>query len=106
MKVNFKETVEILDLEEKLGIELIVSERSNAFLPRFHASFPRLLLVTGDIWKDAWGDGDTIDEAIKDYAQTISGSRVSIATSWVTRKEQILPRVVHTRKCWPNKGRN
>ena len=89
---------EILELEKELGIELVMNERNHRLgLKKFYVSFPRLESMEGSCLISYSGNGETMDEALKDYAEQLSCRRIVIDAYKSERKEIELPKIVHTR---------
>jgi len=103
MKLNLIETKDILDLEKEIGQELVVNERAISVLRRAHDDLPRYyacfdkaeLLIDGHLI-GSFGNGDTIDDAIKDYCRQISNCLIVFGAYSSERKEMKLPKLVHT----------
>ena len=87
-KQNHKK--ELFDFGEKIGAELVVNERSPIYRKkgtRYYAYFKELHIISGDLIITTFGDGDTINEAIKDYSKRISGQQIR----YVNMKEFTAP---------------
>lgn len=102
MKINYlPSSQEILDFEIEAGVELVVHERETIYLKRFYVSFEgaefkdtptSLFLMAGA------GNGNTIDEALKDYCSMISNKVMIINSAIPELRMQIkVPSLVHTR---------
>ncbi len=102
MEINLIETKEILDFENEIGYKLEVNERrinsiSKSKLHRFHVSFKE-----GEVMKDgclisSYGNGNTIDEALIDYATQVSCERVVFGAYTKNRREISFPKLIHTK---------
>lgn len=102
MKINLIETKEILDLEKEIGYELEVNERpissaSIKGLHRFYVSFKEGEVMQGGCLIGSSGNGNTIDEALQDYAKQISCTRMVFGAYTNNRKEISFPKLVHTK---------
>lgn len=104
MKLNLIETKEILDLEKEIGRELVVNERAiralsqaHTSLPRYYVSFEKAEIMENGALIGACGNGNTIDEAIRDYCHQISNCRIVFGAYSSERKEKQLPKLVHTK---------
>jgi len=98
MKINLINTKEILDFEQEIGYELEVNERANPKeLPRFYVSFKKGEIMEGGCLVSAMGNGDTIDEALKDYCIQISNRRLAFNAYTPERKEIQFPKLIHTK---------
>lgn len=98
MKINLIETKEILELEKEIGYELEVTERpSRAGLHRFYVSFKEGEVMQGGCLIGSSGNGNTIDEALQDYAKQISCTRMAFGSYTNNRKEISFPKLVHTK---------
>lgn len=102
MKINLIETKEILDFEKEIGFELEVNERedgmSDTLNPRrFYAFFKEGAVKEGAFLISVTGNGDTIDEALQDYANQISFTRMAFLSHTDSRKEVSCPKLVHTK---------
>ena len=102
MKINLIETKEILDLEKEIGYELEANERpissaSRVGLHRFYVSFKEGEVMQGGCLIGSSGNGNTIDEALQDYAKQISCTRMVFGAYTNNRKEISFPKLVHTK---------
>ena len=102
MKFNLIETKEILDLEKEIGYELEVNERpvsaaSAVGTQRFYVYFKEGEVMQGGCLIGSYGNGNTIDEALKDYAKQISCTRMAFGAYTPNRKEISFPKLVHTK---------
>lgn len=102
MKINLIEKKEILDLEKEIGYELEVNERlissaSKADLHKFYVSFKKGEVMQGGCLISSSGSGNTIDEALQDYAKKISFTRMAFGAYTNNREEISFPKLVHTK---------
>lgn len=102
MKINLIKTKEITDLEKEIGYELEVNERpinslNEKILNRFYVSFKDGEVMQGSCLLGKYGDGNTIDEALKDYANQISCTRMVFGAYTNNRKDISIPKLVHTK---------
>lgn len=98
MKLNLIETKEILDLEQEIGYELEVNERpANFGSPRFWAHFEQGESMEGGCLVGHSGNGNTVDEALRDYCRIISGKKMAFGAYTPERKEIQFPILKHTR---------
>jgi hypothetical protein len=102
MKLNLITTKEILDFEKEIGYELVVNERaihagSPARLSRYYVQFEKAEVMERGCLTGKYGNGSTIDEAIKDYCQEVSNCRVAFGAYTNERKEIQFPKLVHTK---------
>ena len=99
MKVNWITPKEILDLEKELGFELEANERAERLhgLKRFYVLFRNGHAMESSCLVGYSGSGDTIDEALKDYCNHISGKRMAFNAYSQNRTEVQLPRLIHTK---------
>lgn len=98
MKINLLETKEILDVEKEIGYELKVNERRpDSGLHRFYVLFENGLVMNDGMLIGSFGQGDSIDEALQDYASKISFKQIAFNSYNNNRKEIIFPKLVHTK---------
>lgn len=102
MKLNLIITKEILDFEKEIGYELEVNERaihdgSPARLSKYYAQFEKAEVMEGGCLVGKYGDGNTIDECIKDYCSKVSNCRVAFGAYTNERKEIQFPKLAHTK---------
>ena len=102
MKLNLITTEEILDFEKEIGHELVVNERAikngNHFrLSRYFAHFEGAEVMEDRGLLSVNGNGNTIDEAIKDYCRKVSNCLVAFGAYTKERKEIQFPKLVHTK---------
>ena len=102
MKLNLIETKEILDFEKEIGFELVVNERAinlkeKSNIPRYFAQFERCEVMVRDLLSGAYGNGDTIDEAISNYCIEVSNCKVAFNAYGNDRKEIQFPKLIHTK---------
>lgn len=100
MKLNLIETKDILDFEKEIKHELVVNERSldilsKIKLKKYYAAFEHAEIVDGGVLIGAYGDGDTIDEAISNYCLEVSNKRIRFTGSNIIREEIVFPTLVH-----------
>ena len=102
MKLNLIQTKEILDFEKEIGYELVVNERaihagSPARLSKYYVQFEKAGVMEGGCLAGKYGNGNTIDEAIKDYCREVSNCRVAFGAYTNERKEIQFPKLVHSK---------
>ena len=102
MKLNLITTKEILDFEKEIGYELVVNERtvhagSPARLSKYYVQFENSEVMGGGCLAGRYGNGNTIDEAIKNYCREISNCRIAFGAYTNERKEIQFPKLVHTK---------
>jgi len=98
MILNLISTKEILDFEKEIGFQLVVNEREyrqNYRLPKYYVSFESSWVSVPPYLEGRTGDGNTIDEALKDYCNKISNVKLVIDKN--TRVEIKVPKLVHTK---------
>lgn len=96
--------MEILDFEKQHNLELTVCERDPEAkdLPRYHASFDDAEIKVGIGLLGEYGDGNTPEEAIKDYCKKISNKTLIIdAMSSTNRREIDVPELQQTKDLRP-----
>lgn len=98
MKLNLIETKEILDLEQEIGFELEVNERpKHSGLSQFYVYFKKGESMEGGCLVSHSGNGNTVDEALKDYCSRISCRKMAFVAYTSERKEIQFPKLVHTK---------
>jgi hypothetical protein len=101
MVVNYIAAKEILDLEKEIGFKLEANERpthlQDSGLPRFYVSFKDGEVMQGGCLVSCSGNGNTVDEALKDYSKQISDKRLAFGAYTPQRKEIQFPKVIHTK---------
>lgn len=98
MKINYLPEVEILDFEKSIGFELECNERPAGMChPRFYVHFPKGESMEGGCLVGRSGNGNTIDEALKDLCKEISNRKLAFGAYSCERKEITCPKLVHTK---------
>ena len=102
MKLNLIITKEILDFEKEIGYELVVNERdinagSPARLHKYYVQFEHGEVMEGGCLVGKHGNGNTIDEAIKDYCRQVSNCLVAFGAYTSERKEIKFPKLIHSK---------
>ena len=102
MKLNLITTKEILDFENEIGYELVVNERAihagrPTRLSKYYVQFEKAEVMEGGCLVGKYGNGNTIDEAIKGYCREVSNCRVAFGAYTTERKEVQFPKLVHTK---------
>jgi len=98
MKFNLIGTKEILDFEKELNLELVVNERPKSYnLPIYWVSFEYAELMEHGTLCSAFGNGNTIDEAIQDYCKEIETKRMALHAYSDERREVVCPKLTHTK---------
>jgi len=95
MKFNLITTKEI-------GYELVANERAICAsvpgnLARYYVKFENAEIIEGGCLISTFGNGNTIDEAIKNYCIEISNRRIAFNSHTYQRKEIVFPKLVHTK---------
>lgn len=88
--IIYDEKVRLSDFAEEHDLELIVRERTPEYcktLHRFYASFENVEVKEGPILTSHSGNGDTVAEAIRDYADKISNKLLVTGAYKEERKE-------------------
>lgn len=99
MKINRIIVREILDFEKEIGRELIIDERmttDNNY--SYSARFKGGETIDGGVLCTYSGRGQTIDDAIRDYAKIISGQTMVFNAYSKGRREVEVPILIHTKK--------
>lgn len=101
MKINLIKSKEILEFEKEIGYELEVNERPQKYISenlvkRFYVSFKNGEVMYGGCLCGYTGNGNTIDEALSDYANQISSTRMAFDAYTPKRKVIDIPKLVHT----------
>ena len=95
------EAKEITEYEKEINVELIVNERpyyidQGQF--RYYVSFQHSDIVVGKFLQGKHGNGHTIDEALKDYAEEISEEILVLANDNGKEEKRIsVPVLKHTK---------
>lgn len=100
MKLNLISTKEIIDFEKEIGIELVVNERKikqGSDLKRLYVSFENSDVMSNGFLIGKYGDGNTIDEALKDYCKKVSNCLIAYIPSTKIRREIQFPKLIHTK---------
>lgn len=85
------------DFAEKHGLELVVTERildgwhRERNTPRYIARFKNTEIKRGACLAGVYGEGDSPENAIKEYAQCIIGERLIINAMANDRREIVAP---------------
>jgi len=88
-----KDDIQLLDLEKKIGAELVVSiTPSNYCIVYFEWSD----IKQGSTLIGEYGEGKTVDAAMRDYANKIQGKKLVLHAGTKDRKEYTLPMLKHT----------
>jgi hypothetical protein len=104
MKLDLIRTIEILDYEKEINVDLVIKERKVTLahkspLPRYFAYFENssISIYSGGGLLSTFGDGNTIDEAIRDYCSKITNHTLVINGLTKDRTEHQVPKLIHTR---------
>lgn len=98
MKFNLIGTKEILDFEKELDLELVVNERPKSYnLPTYWVSFEYAEVMDNGMLCGAFGNGNTIDEALQDYCKEIETKRMALHACSDKRREIVCPKLIHTK---------
>jgi len=102
MKIKEIENKEILDFEKEIFYELVATERaihagSPVGLSKWSVQFENSEVMDGGCLASRYGNGNTIDEAIKDYCRIVSNCRIAFGAYTNERKEIQFPKLVHTK---------
>lgn len=84
----------IEDFADEHDLTMAVTERSNLNLPRFYAAFEHTEIVNRSVLIGEYGNGNTEEEAIRDYASKISKKRIAINAYRDSRRELTVPEVI------------
>jgi hypothetical protein len=93
IKYYYTEKVTIQEFAEKHDLTMIVAERKEKTPTRFYAGFEDCDIVERNLLISVHGNGDTENEAIRDYVRQISG-KIIMYNRWderANRKEIIVP---------------
>lgn len=96
MKVNRIEVKDLLDIEKDLGCEIEVNERPGQFKKhlKYYAHIKNLEVKDGYILSGAFGNGETVEEALSNYAEEISEKLVVLDAYKDSRKVIQFPKIV------------
>jgi hypothetical protein len=102
MKLNLIPVKEILDFEKEIGYELAVNERpihgeNKSRISRYYVQFENSEVMESDFLVSKHGNGNTIDEALKDYCYRISNCRIAFNAGTNERKEIQFPKLIHSK---------
>jgi len=98
MKFNILSTKEILDYEKEIGVELVVNERTpQGNLPKYYIEFENGEVMENKCLCGVTGNGNTIDKALINYCEEISGTRMAFNAYSSSRREIQLPKLIHTK---------
>lgn len=78
IETNYIEEMTIEEFAEKYDLTMEICEREITTLPRFYASFKGAWVSDGNFRTGAYGDGNTPEQAIKNYAIRISCQSLKI----------------------------
>jgi len=90
IKRNFISRMPIEDFADMHGLVMEINERRNAAanrLHRYYANFQHTEVKDGGFLCSAFGNGNTPDEAVADYAREISEKRLVLNAYTPDRKE-------------------
>lgn len=96
---NLLTRMTIEEFAEKHDLTMSVYERTGPILPRFYAYFRGAEVKEGDILIGISGDGDSEEEAIKDYAKQISTRRLVLGAYTPERREIDVPKLFYEAPC-------
>lgn len=79
-KTGHREPVPLDVFADMYGLTLRIVERSDCRLPRFYAEFEHVEILTDDemFVRSGFGNGNTEEEAVRQYASNISRQRIVI----------------------------
>jgi len=102
MRINLIPEKEILDFEKEIGFELEVNERplsphNKIVIHKYYAQFENSEVMLGGCLFGAYGNGNTIDDAIRDYCKQVSNCRIVFNSYTPNRKEIQFPKLIHTK---------
>ncbi len=98
MIINLIKEQEILDFEKQIGYELEITERPiHSGLNRYYVSFKGGESMEDGLLVGHSGNGNTIDDALRDYCKQISCRRMVFGAYTNSRKEITFPKLVHTK---------
>ncbi len=98
MKMILIKEKEILDFEKEIEVELELKERAETLnLPRYYVSFPGCEVIEGRFLYGNIGNGETMDEALADYAKQLSNKTI-VFNAYTNEREEIeCPKLKHTK---------
>jgi len=102
MKIKEIENKEILDFEKEIFYELVATERaihagSPVGLLKWSVQFENSEVMARGCLANIYGNGNTIDEAVKDYCKIVSNCKIAFNAYSDERKEIQFPKLVHTK---------
>ena len=98
MKINEIETVELLEYEKRMPTELVINERRDEELDRYYVSFENCDMEGDGVLIGAIGNGDTMDQALKNYCERIElETIIFFALDKTKRTSYQVPRLIHTK---------
>jgi hypothetical protein len=99
MKFNLIEVCEITDFEKTICREIIVTERGESSIgcQRYFSEFENSEIMEQGLLVGAYGDGNTIDESLKNLATLVSNKTIAFDAYSSKRKNISFPKLVHTK---------
>lgn len=103
MKTNLIAEMEITDFEKQHDLEICINERKVAKNNpnRYYAKFNHSEVKDGRFLIGTFGNGYTLDEALRNYASEISLKTIVINSYGENRREIEVPRLIHTKSIHP-----
>ena len=100
MKFKTIEKIEITDYEKQIGHELVVTERPISLMQscrvsKYHVCFEGGEVMENGMLVGVFGDGNTVDQALDDYCNQISGKRMAFNAMTPYRINIDIPHLVH-----------
>lgn len=97
MKFKLIDTKEITDLEIEIGFELVIVERRPKYQDKYYAQFESCDVKGDGVLSSMFGNGQTMDQALKDYCSEISCVTLVFNANSENRKEIQTPKLIHTK---------
>ena len=99
IKQNFISRMPVEDFADTHGLVMEINERRNAAetgLPRYYAHFEHVNVKEGCCLSSTFGNGNTPDEAIANYAKELSEKRLVVNAYKPDRKEIDAPILIES----------
>lgn len=87
----------IEEFADQHGLVMEVHERDDPKLPRYYATFKDVNVVDGVLLRGEYGNGDTEEEAIRNYGDALSFKTIVVNAGMANRREINVPRIVRRR---------
>jgi len=104
MKIIYLDKTDILEFEKQHNLELIIYERASSTITklntsRFYCCFKGSEIKESTFLTGACGNGNTLEETIRDYCYQISGKTIVLnAMSDTNRIEIQVPELTYSRE--------